>query len=75
MKESARYAKIIAWSDDDNCYVGTCPGLLYGGCHGDDEQRVFAELVVIVDEAIALYQADGKPLPPPTNAVALTMAY
>ncbi len=71
MRESARYAKIIAWSDDDDCYVGTCPGLLYGGCHGDDEQRVFAELVVIVDETIALYRTDGKPLPPPTNAIAL----
>lgn len=75
MTESARYAKIITWSDEDNCYVGTCPGLLYGGCHGDDEQRVFAELVQIVDETIALYRADDKPLPPPNNAVALAMAY
>jgi hypothetical protein len=26
------------------CYVGTAPGLFYGGCHGLDEQAVFAEL-------------------------------
>jgi hypothetical protein len=43
--------------------------LLDGGCHGDDERRVLDELCQIVDEAIALYHADGKPLPPPTAAV------
>jgi hypothetical protein len=27
MKESARYVKIVEWSDEDHCYVGSCPGL------------------------------------------------
>jgi len=53
MKASARYAKIIEWSDESNCYVGSAPGLILGGCHGDDERAVFAELCQIVDEAIA----------------------
>ena len=66
MKDSARYAKIIAWSDEDGCYVGSCPGLLLGGCHGADEREVFAQLCVIVDETIDLYRAAGKPLPPAT---------
>jgi predicted RNase H-like HicB family nuclease len=66
MKDSARYAKIVEWSDDDQCYVGSAPGLILGGCHGPDEKEVFAELLEIVEEAIALYRADGKPLPPPT---------
>jgi hypothetical protein len=39
--------------------------LLYGGCHGDDERAVFAELCEIVDEVIDLYKKDGKVLPPP----------
>ena len=43
MKESARYVKIVEWSDADQCFVGSCPDLLYGGCHGDDEKAVFAE--------------------------------
>ena len=67
MKDSARYVKIVEWSDEDNCYVGSSPGLLYGGCHGDDEKRVFEELCQIVDETIKLYHKDGKPLPPPTS--------
>lgn len=67
MKDSARYAKIVEWSDVDQCYVGSSPGLFYGGCHGDDEQEVFAELCQIVEETIELYHKDGKPLPPPTS--------
>ena len=66
MKDSARYAKIVEWSDEDKCYIGSCPGLIYAGCHGDDEKRVFEELCQIVDEAIDLYKQDGKPLPEPT---------
>ena len=67
MKESARYVKIVEWSEEDQCFVGSCPGLFYGGCHGEDEKEVFAQLCQIVDEVIELYRADGKPLPPPTS--------
>ena len=67
MNESAKYAKIVEWSDEDQCYVGSAPGLIYGGCHGSDERAVFAELCQIVEEAIAVYREDGKPLPPPTS--------
>jgi len=66
MKDSDRYLKIVEWSDEDQCYVGRCPGLFYGGCHGDNEQTVFAELCQIVDETIALIHQEGKPLPPAT---------
>ena len=67
MKISANYVKIVEWSDEDQCFVGSCPGLLFGGCHGDDEQLVFAELCELVDEVIDLYQQEGKPLPLPTS--------
>jgi predicted RNase H-like HicB family nuclease len=67
MKPSARYAKIVEWSDEDGCYVGSAPGLIFGGCDGEDEQVVFEQLCQIVEETIALYERDGKPLPPPTS--------
>ena len=67
MKESARYVKIVEWSEEDSCYVGSSPGLVYGGCHGDDEQKVFHELCDIVEEAIQLIHSEGKPLPPATS--------
>ena len=63
MKESARYAKIVEWSEEDGCYVGSAPGLILGGCHGPDEKEVFAELCEIVEEAVALYRADGNLFP------------
>ena len=66
MKESALYAKIVEWSEEDQCFVGSAPGLLYGGCHGSDEKQVFAELCQIVEETIELCHQDGKPLPAPT---------
>ena len=30
MKDSAMYAKIVEWSDEDQCYVGSAPGLIFG---------------------------------------------
>ena len=66
MKPTARYAKIVEWSDEDRCFIGSCPGLFYGGCHGDDEQTVFAELCQLVEETVELYEREGRPLPPPS---------
>ncbi len=66
MKESARYTKIVEWSDRDQCYVGSCPGLFYGGCHGQDEREVFTELCDVVEDTILLYKSTGRLLPPPT---------
>lgn len=66
MKDSDRYAKIVEWSQEDQCYVGSCPGLMLGGCHGDDEVSVFKELCQIVDEIIDLYRQDRKRLPAAT---------
>ncbi len=67
MKDSARYAKIVEWSEEDQCYVGSAPGLMFGGCHGDDERVVFEQLCTIVEETITLYRKEGRPLPPPTS--------
>jgi predicted RNase H-like HicB family nuclease len=67
MKDAARYPKIVEWSEEDQCFIGSSPGLIYGGCHGDDEKAVFKVLCGIVEEAIELYKKEGKPLPAPSN--------
>lgn len=66
MKESAKYVKVVEWSEEDGCYVGSAPGLILGGCHGADEKAVFEELCQVVEEAIQTYRIDNKPLPPAT---------
>ena len=61
-----RYIKLVEWSDEDGCYVGTSPGLMFGGVHGDDEVRVYQELCHVVEEWIAIYGEDRTPLPEAT---------
>ena len=66
MKTSDKYLKIVEWSEEDKCYVGTCPGLMLGGVHGDDEAKVYKELCQAVAEWVRIYQEDGAPLPAAT---------
>ena len=71
MSLGTRYLKIVEWSDEDQCFIGRCPGLLGPCYHGEDETAVYAELCQIVEEWLELLQADGKPLPPPVEFAAL----
>ncbi len=66
MKASDKYLKIVEWTEEDQCYVGTCPGLMLGGIHGDDEAKVYKELCAAVEEWIAVLEEDGEPLPAET---------
>jgi predicted RNase H-like HicB family nuclease len=66
VNESARYVKIVEWSDDDGAFIGQCPGIIGPCCHGDDEVEVYRALCQIVEEWLAIAKQDGKPLPPPT---------
>ena len=66
MNKSDRYLKVVEWSEEDHCYVGSCPGLLFGGVHGEDEVEVYRELTQVVEEWIAIQEEDGEALPPET---------
>ena len=63
------YEKIVYWSDEDNCFIGMCPELMYGGVHGDDALEVFKELNQAVEEIIELYKEDGELLPAPKEVI------
>ncbi|MBB1125917.1 hypothetical protein [Thiospirillum jenense] len=66
MNDSAKYLKSVAWSDEDQCFIGQCPGVIGPCCHGNDEKAVYAELCDIVNEWLELWRSDGSPLPAPT---------
>jgi predicted RNase H-like HicB family nuclease len=66
MNDSAKYLKIVEWSDDDQCFIGQCPNVIGPCCHGDNEKEVYKELCEIVDEWLDLWKREGKPLPSPT---------
>lgn len=64
--ESAHYIKIVEWSDEDRCFVGSAPPLIGPCCHGRDEAVVYKKLCDIVDEWIELLNKEGHPLPKAT---------
>jgi predicted HicB family RNase H-like nuclease len=61
--KASLYPKIVEWSEEDGCFVGTCPGLMFGGIHGGNETKVYAELCEAVEEVIEILETDGHPLP------------
>ncbi|MCL4820265.1 MAG: hypothetical protein KJ067_14045 [Vicinamibacteria bacterium] len=67
MSKGDRYVKLVEWSDEDACFIGSCPELFYGGCHGTDAKAVFAELCDLVEESIQLYELESKALPEPLS--------
>ena len=66
MSRADRYVKIVEWSDEDEAFVGQCPGIIGPCCHGQDEIEVYRELCHIVEDWVGIARQDGKPLPPPT---------
>ena len=66
MKKSNQYLKVVEWSEEDQCFIGRVPGLALGGVHGKNEVNVYEKLGTVVDEWIAIHEADGVPLPSAT---------
>ena len=66
MNDSARYIKIVEWSEEDQCFVGQCPRIIGPCCHGSDEAEVYSHLCEIVEDWLDTLKSDGLPLPPPT---------
>jgi predicted HicB family RNase H-like nuclease len=66
--KAAHYTKIVEWSEEDGCFVGSAPPLIGPCCHGHDEAKVYAQLCRIVEEWIELLEKDGASLPEPLGA-------
>ncbi len=63
MKVSDRYIKLVEWSEEDQCYLGSSPGFIGPCCHGKDEAKVYQRLCGIVEEWVEIHQEEGLPLP------------
>ena len=64
IKIKENYLKIVEWSEEDQCFVGTAPGLILGGVHGSNQRKVFDKLCEAVKDAIVMLAKEGKPVPP-----------
>ena len=50
MTAHTKYGGVVEWSDEDQCFVGSYPGIIGPCCHGDDKDQVYLQLRQIVDE-------------------------
>ena len=66
MNDGVKYIKIVEWSDEDQYFIGYCPGIIGPCCHGTDEIEVYRQLCEIVEEWIEIFHRDREALPPPT---------
>ena len=60
------YLKVVEWSEEDGCYLGSAPPIIGHCCHGSSEAEVLAQLHTIVEEWVEILLTDGKPLPAST---------
>ena len=58
MIDSAKYVEVVEWSEEDQCFIGYCPGIVGPCCHGDDEKEVYRELRQIIEEWQEMEQQD-----------------
>jgi predicted HicB family RNase H-like nuclease len=65
---SARYPRVIEWSEADGFYVGSAPPLVGQCCHGASEAKVAAQLATIVEDLVEDI-LDGK-MPTPHGEAA-----
>ena len=63
MKPEQFYMKVVEWSEEDGCYIGSAPPLVGPCCHGDTEEAVYRQLAVIVPDVIETFKARGFKLP------------
>ena len=64
MKLSNQYHKWIAWSEEDQAYIGKCPDLITG-IHGDDPAQLYGELCEVIEDVIHHFVKEGRQLPSP----------
>lgn len=63
-KKSDIYHRWVAWSEEDQVYIGRCPDLFGGGVHGDDPVEVARELQEVIDQWEADLIRGNIPFPP-----------
>jgi predicted HicB family RNase H-like nuclease len=60
---SARFPRLIEWSEEDGCFVGSAPPLVGQCCHGKTEADVATQLATIVDDLVQDVLDGNMPTP------------
>lgn len=72
-KEATRLARnyplSVRWSDEDQVFIGSIPGLVGECCHGDTPEEVIPQLKHIAEDLVTYLTGKGELLPaPPINS-------
>lgn len=59
------YPLCVRWSDEDQVFVGSIPGLVGDCCHGNSPEEVIPQLKDIADDLVTYLTAKDVPLPSP----------
>jgi len=64
-----RYPLHVRWSEEDDAYLGSIPGLIGECCHADSAEGVVSQLQDIAEDLVEHLRANGTELPQvPENA-------
>lgn len=70
-KEAGRLARnyplSVRWSDEDQVFVGSIPGLMGDCCHGDTPKEVIPRLQDIAEDLVTFLTQKGQLLPEPST--------
>ncbi len=73
-KEAARLARkyplSVRWSDEDQVFIGSIPGLAGECCHGNTPEAVISQLKDIAEDLVSYLSGKGESLPAlPTHSM------
>lgn len=60
---AARYPFHVRWSDEDDAYLGSIPGLIGECCHGETPEEVVGQLRDIANDLVTHLAGKGTNLP------------
>ncbi|MBK1792178.1 helix-turn-helix domain-containing protein [Persicirhabdus sediminis] len=58
------YIKLVRWSDEDQCFIGSIPDLCGDCCDGESQKEVYLQLLDIEGGWIEAFDKEGKEYPP-----------
>lgn len=64
-----QYPRIIRWSDEDHCYIGTLPDICGDCCDAPTAAEVATQLDTIAEDWVETLLTEGLPLPDPKSAL------
>jgi DNA-binding transcriptional regulator YiaG len=62
------YPLSVRWSEEDQAFVGSIPGLVGECCHGDTPEEVIPQLRDIAEDLVTFLIQKGELLPEPLTA-------